>query len=132
MPVPHRLYDETARNQRHTRCYRRLLRDSRHWPIHIGLYQGKEKSCGRNGLNLYARTLASSKFIQDGRKQNKKSLPHDEAGFLNINPATSYFHTPERCSIIGSNRLNFRVRDGNGCDPVDKITGKLLKIKLDI
>ncbi len=29
------------------------------------------------------------------------------------------------CSTIGSNRLNFRVRDGNGCDPVDKITGKL-------
>jgi hypothetical protein len=22
--------------------------------------------------------------------------------------------------------LNFRVRDGNGCDPVDKITGKLV------
>ena len=29
-------------------------------------------------------------------------------------------------STIGSNRLNFRVRDGNGCDPVDKITGKLV------
>ena len=41
-----------------------------------------------------------------------------------LNPATSYFPTPERCSIIGSNRLNFRVRDGNGCDPVDKTTGK--------
>ncbi len=48
--------------------------------------------------------------------------------FINLNPATSYFPTPERCSIIGSNRLNFRVRDGNGCDPVDKITGKLFRI----
>ena len=28
-------------------------------------------------------------------------------------------------STIGSSRLNFRVRDGNGCDPADKITGKL-------
>ncbi len=45
--------------------------------------------------------------------------------FLEINPATSYFPTPERCSIIGSSRLNFRVRDGNGCDPTDNITGKL-------
>ena len=46
-------------------------------------------------------------------------------GLLNIDPATSYFPTPERCSIIGSSRLNFRVRDGNGCDPTDRITGKL-------
>ena len=49
--------------------------------------------------------------------------------FFEIDPATSYFPTPERCSIIGSNRLNFRVRDGNGCDPVDTITGKLLMSK---
>ena len=52
--------------------------------------------------------------------------------FLEINPAASYFPTPERCSIIGSSRLNFRVRDGNGCDPTDRITGKLLNINLDI
>ena len=49
---------------------------------------------------------------------------------LKLNPATSYFPTPERCSIIGSSRLNFRVRDGNGCDPADKITGKLVNIKM--
>src|SRR6266542_4310451 len=30
-------------------------------------------------------------------------------------------------STIGSSRLNFRVRDGNGCDPADKITGKVVK-----
>ena len=47
--------------------------------------------------------------------------------FLDINPATSYFPTTESCSIIGSSRLNFRVRDGNGCDPTDNITGKLVK-----
>jgi hypothetical protein len=47
------------------------------------------------------------------------------SGVFDLNPATSYFPTPERCSIIGSSRLNFRVRDGNGCDPTDKITGKL-------
>ena len=43
---------------------------------------------------------------------------------LELNPATSYFPTTESCSIIGSSRLNFRVRDGNGCDPTDNITGK--------
>src|ERR1700761_8737473 len=31
------------------------------------------------------------------------------------------------CSTIGPTRLNFRVRDGNGCDPRGKLTGKLLK-----
>ncbi len=45
--------------------------------------------------------------------------------YLEIDPAASYFPTPERCSIIGSSRLNCRVRDGNGCDPTDTTTGKL-------
>lgn len=47
-------------------------------------------------------------------------------GLFDLDPATTYFPTPERCSIIGSSRLNFRVRDGNGCDPADTITGKLV------
>jgi hypothetical protein len=48
--------------------------------------------------------------------------------FKKKNPATSYFPIPERYSIIGSSRLNFRVRDGNGCCPADRVTGKLIKI----
>src|SRR5260370_31922959 len=31
------------------------------------------------------------------------------------------------CSIIGPARLNFRVRDGNGCDPRGMTTGNLRK-----
>ena len=31
-------------------------------------------------------------------------------------------------STIGADRLNFRVRDGNGCDPVAMATGNLLSI----
>ena len=50
---------------------------------------------------------------------------------LEIIPAATYFPTTESCSIIGSNRLNFRVRDGNGCDPVDTTTGKLRDINSD-
>src|SRR4029453_3041827 len=30
------------------------------------------------------------------------------------------------CSTIGGNRLNFRVRNGNGCDPAPMTTGKLV------
>src|SRR5579863_1139845 len=33
------------------------------------------------------------------------------------------------CSTIGPTRLNFRVRDGNGCDPRSKLTGKLSKFR---
>src|SRR5437899_4437041 len=29
------------------------------------------------------------------------------------------------CSTIGGSRLNFRVRNGNGCDPAPMTTGKL-------
>ncbi len=64
-------------------------------------------------------------YLQKGLFTSKKPASCDAGFLLKIDPATSYFPTPERCSIIGSNRLNFRVRDGNGCDPVDKITGKL-------
>ncbi len=57
--------------------------------------------------------------------KEKSPLNIKLSGLFIIDPATSYFPTPERCSIIGSSRLNFRVRDGNGCDPADRITGKL-------
>ncbi len=33
------------------------------------------------------------------------------------------------CSTIGPARLNFRVRDGNGCDPRGKLTGKILNFR---
>ena len=56
---------------------------------------------------------------------NTEKPAQNERAFLDLNPATSYFPTTESCSIIGSSRLNFRVRDGNGCDPTDNITGKL-------
>ena len=36
------------------------------------------------------------------------------------------------CSTIGPARLNFRVRDGNGCDPRGKLTGKLENFALAI
>src|ERR1043166_9659171 len=36
-------------------------------------------------------------------------------------------------STIGPERLNFRVRDGNGCGPLGRVTGKLgFYLKLEI
>lgn len=43
----------------------------------------------------------------------RKSPLKFERAILKLDPATTYFPTPERCSVISSNRLNFRVRDGN-------------------
>ena len=57
----------------------------------------------------------------------KKPVQINERAFLKIIPAATYFPTTESCSIIGSSRLNFRVRDGNGCDPADTTTGKLVE-----
>ena len=39
-------------------------------------------------------------------------------------PAATYSPTRKPCSTIGSEGLNFRVRDGNGWDPFDVATGK--------
>ena len=38
--------------------------------------------------------------------------------------ALTYVPTPEGGSIIGDERLNFRVRNGAGCDPLSKSTTK--------
>ncbi len=36
------------------------------------------------------------------------------------------------CSIIGPEGLNFRVRDGNGCDPLGIATEKLLGVSVKV
>jgi hypothetical protein len=46
-----------------------------------------------------------------------------QTGLSDLIPATTYVPTQLPCSIIGPARLNFRVRDGNGCDPRGLITG---------
>src|SRR5262245_35706738 len=51
-------------------------------------------------------------FVSDGPYDNSRqrpTLPHTCA-----------------CSTIGGGRLNFRVRNGNGCDPAPMTTGKLV------
>src|SRR5205823_14884642 len=47
------------------------------------------------------------------------------AGRFDNIPAATYSPTRKPCSTIGSEGLNFRVRDGNGWDPFDVATGNL-------
>ncbi len=45
-------------------------------------------------------------------------------GVSRLTPASSYSPTEFPCSTIGSDELNFRVRDGIGCGLVDIDTGE--------
>jgi hypothetical protein len=63
----------------------------------------------RGALLLSERPCSSSAiFLRDGRKKLRRrpTLPHGRP-----------------CSTIGAGRLNFRVRDGIGCDPAAIATG---------
>src|SRR6266851_7501749 len=57
---------------------------------------------------------------------SKKPHPRKDGASVLCRRSPNLPHT-YACSTIGPTRLNFRVRDGNGCDPRGKLTGKLLK-----
>src|SRR6202044_3895283 len=58
--------------------------------------------------------------------KTKKPHPRKDGALIICRRSPNLPHT-YACSTIGPTRLNFRVRDGNGCDPRGKLTGKLLK-----
>src|SRR5271167_1187117 len=58
--------------------------------------------------------------------QRKKPHPRKDGASVLCRRSPNLPHT-YACSTIGPTRLNFRVRDGNGCDPRSKLTGKLSK-----
>src|ERR1700748_1203443 len=55
----------------------------------------------------------------------KKAALIAQSGLLRKSRRRPTFPHSCPCSIIGPARLNFRVRDGNGCDPRGVITGNL-------
>ncbi len=62
--------------------------------------------------------------------QKKKGRRKDPAGLLyNQFRRRPTFPRSYPRSIIGPTRLNFRVRDGNGCDPRGMTTGKLSRAR---
>ena len=61
-------------------------------------------------------------------QEGKEKGPKPEFGaFWNLSRRRPTFPHSYPCSIIGPARLNFRVRDGNGCDPRGMTTGNLVK-----
>ena len=57
--------------------------------------------------------------------QNTKARSNHEAGFSNYSRQRPTLPRTFARSTIGGGRLNFRVRNGNGCDPAPMTTGKL-------
>src|SRR5258705_10000451 len=61
-------------------------------------------------------------------KATKRKRPRTGVrGLWNLSRRRPTFPHSYPCSIIGPARLNFRVRDGNGCDPRGMTTGNLGK-----
>ena len=62
--------------------------------------------------------------------KKKGSVQRPSPLVLNLSRRRPTFPHSYPCSIIGPARLNFRVRDGNGCDPRGMTTGKAMKFSV--
>ena len=59
---------------------------------------------------------AANKVIRKISKLQKKRPFDFSKGLHVLNPAAPTLPHSRPCSTIGAKELNFRVRDGNGCD----------------
>jgi hypothetical protein len=64
----------------------------------------------------------------NGEKEKKGSVRRPSLLRLRLSRRRPTFPHSYPCSIIGPARLNYRVRDGNGCDPRGMTTGNLRKL----
>ena len=69
-------------------------------------------------------------YVEQDKNKKGLSLVKTEP-LWNLSRRRPTFPHSYPCSIIGPARLNFRVRDGNGCDPRGMATGKFLKSSLE-
>ena len=63
------------------------------------------------------------RFLVNLNKKARKSFSWPF--YLSYSRQRPTFPQSHPCSIIGAGGLNYRVRDGNGCDPSAVVTGKL-------
>jgi hypothetical protein len=91
--------------------------------LNFCVFRRKEKnvtSDKRLSRNFSGGFFIARRVCTKRRKAHPEGWAHPELCRRSPNlPHTS------ACSTIGPTRLNFRVRDGNGCDPRGKLTGKL-------
>src|SRR5580765_3007929 len=72
--------------------------------------------------HLYGRKCVDG-IVSRGRPKSEEARGRPRASILSRRCPT----LPRRCqrSTIGAEGLNFRVRNGNGCDPSAMVAGKL-------
>ncbi len=77
---------------------------------------------------------SSGPFVNLSRRRptfpHKKAPNRSSGPFVNLSRRRPTFPHSYPCSIIGPARLNFRVRDGNGCDPRGMTTGNSKKFSV--
>ena len=67
----------------------------------------------------------------EGFEPSKKA-PSFRSGLSNLIGRLPTLPHTRACSTIGAEGLNFRVRDGNGWDPLAKVTQNWMKTSLNI
>jgi hypothetical protein len=78
------------------------------------------------GINI---TVEMKAALQESKRKEKAGL-NLQTGLWNLSRRRPTFPRSYPRSIIGPARLNFRVRDGNGCDPRGMTTGKVQKFEV--
>ena len=88
----------------------------------------RAKKRGRGAARWHKRSALHLRRKRQEEERKQKKAPNWSSGpFLILSRRRPTFPHSYPCSIIGPARLNFRVRDGNGCDPRGMTTGNLGK-----
>jgi hypothetical protein len=90
--------------------------------------QSKRQNARKNGSRISNRLEEVKKILRRKAEVDEKEkgrIEYSIRPFVILIRRRPTFPHSCPCSIIGPARLNFRVRDGNGCDPRGLITGNL-------
>ena len=87
-------------------------------------------SSGQEAAPAFVQTKRAGRVRPLQRREKKKAPNRSSGPFVNLSRRRPTFPHSYPCSIIGPARLNFRVRDGNGCDPRGMTTGNSKKFSV--
>ncbi len=79
------------------------------------------RPCGAKARSLPQGTHAERVALRSAKKKTRRRVSASGQEKMRQRPTLPHGFP---CSTIGSGGLNFRVRDGNGCDPTDIATAK--------
>ena len=89
-----------------------------------------ERTGGTARLKLCQEAWATGKMGRIFKFYKENPSSDNQTGLIMIRPCPTLPHALA-CSTIGAESLNFRVRNGNGCDPFAIKTGILNQISVE-